>query len=96
MTPVDPVVEKSKRPLWQGVGFTFLLNLSPILIFPLMAVLWPYIGVTQLLYILPLTGWFKKQGESEFVKGMWIGAGIVFLLNSTCWAAGFAGLIPDL
>ena len=24
MTPADPVVEKSKRPLRQGVGFTFL------------------------------------------------------------------------
>jgi len=42
-------------------------------------------GLTQLVWIVPLDRWAAHRGRSEFRKGLWIGASVVFLINSTCW-----------
>ncbi len=52
------------------------------------------IGIVQLAWIIPLTRKHKKAGHPETVKGLWLAAGITFLLNAGCWGAliiGFSG-----
>lgn len=43
------------------------------------------IGLTQLLYVVPLCLHFQKTGQKNTAKGLIIGASIVALLNVTCW-----------
>lgn len=45
------------------------------------------IGLTQLLFVVPLYLHFRKTGQKNTAKGLVIGASIVALLNVTCWAA---------
>lgn len=44
-----------------------------------------FIGVIQLIYIIPLIIVAKRKGKTGLVKGMAIGAGVVFLLQSLCY-----------
>ena len=48
-------------------------------------VLYLGIGVGQALWMVPVCLHFKSRGEIETVKGVLIVAGLVFLLNATCW-----------
>lgn len=43
------------------------------------------IGVLQAAWIVPLVRHFRTKGETETAKGLLIAAGIVFLLNASCW-----------
>jgi hypothetical protein len=48
------------------------------------------IGVSQFLYVGPALWLAGRKRHANAVRGLWIGAGITFLLNATCWAVGFA------
>lgn len=48
------------------------------------------IGLVQLLYVIPLVRHYKRKGLTSTVQGIWIGAGIVFLLNSACLGMFFS------
>ncbi len=43
-----------------------------------------FIGLSQLIYMIPAIIYFKKQGETETMQGLIIGACITFLLNAAC------------
>jgi hypothetical protein len=43
-----------------------------------------YIGLTQLVYMIPAVLFSRHRGESETAKGLIIGASITFLLNAAC------------
>jgi hypothetical protein len=43
------------------------------------------IGVLQLAYVIPLCLHFKKEGETNVIKGLIIAASITALLNVGCW-----------
>lgn len=43
------------------------------------------IGVVQLAWVIPAVIIFNRRGETETAKGVKIFAGIVALLNATCW-----------
>jgi hypothetical protein len=43
------------------------------------------IGVLQAAWIVPLVRSYRTKGETETAKGLLIAAGIVFLLNASCW-----------
>ncbi|MBI1762308.1 MAG: hypothetical protein HYR56_12820 [Acidobacteria bacterium] len=45
-----------------------------------------FIGISQLLYILPAIVLCKSNNRDDYVKGLIIGASITFLLNATCTA----------
>jgi hypothetical protein len=60
-------------------GATALLGLPLGIVLPL------FIGATQFLYLGPLIYYKLRQQEREFVKGIWICAGVTALLNSICW-----------
>ena len=42
-------------------------------------------GLTQLLWVIPLYLYFARNGQKETGKGILIVAGLVFLLNASCW-----------
>lgn len=42
------------------------------------------IGVTQLVYAVPLAWWLRRVGQVTMAKGVWIGMGITLLLSSSC------------
>ncbi len=45
----------------------------------------PFIGIVQLLYVIPLAIHLKRQQKVETMKGVIIGAIITILLNGGCW-----------
>ena len=45
-----------------------------------------FLGVSQLLYILPAIALCKRNKRDDYVKGLIIGASITFLLNASCLA----------
>lgn len=92
------VVEQSKGSLWAGIGLTLVFHLLAqvpavfilgtiltgeeglIMAFlPLM-----YLGLSQLVYMIPAVLIFRKRGDAETAKGLIVGASITFLLNATC------------
>lgn len=66
-----------------GVVRLLLLHLFQI---PLTVVGGPvWIGISQLFYVIPQHLAFKKQGRAACIRGLWIGAGVTFLLNAGCF-----------
>ncbi len=45
----------------------------------------PFIGIVQLLYVIPLAIHLKRQQKVETMKGVIIGAVITIFLNGGCW-----------
>jgi hypothetical protein len=50
------------------------------------------IGAAQLLWVIPAVAYFRKRNEPETAKGIIIVAGIVALLNASCWGI-FASML---
>ena len=48
------------------------------------------IGITQLVYVVPLWSWARHRGFGGFAKGLVISASLVFILDSAC--VGFMGM----
>ena len=71
-----------------GLLLAFALHLSQFLLGPITNwySLW-FLGVGQLLYILPAIFIYKRNNRGGMVKGLSIGASITFLLNTSCLAA---------
>lgn len=44
-----------------------------------------FIGVIQLVYVLPYGIWLRRRGRSETLKGIMIGAVITVLINGGCF-----------
>ena len=66
-----------------GIGLCALLYLFQVLFLPMAGPLW--IGISQLVYVVPAVLIARKKGQFETAKGLWIGAGITFLINVTCF-----------
>lgn len=49
------------------------------------------IGISQLLYIIPLTIWLRKKGRTLLANGVIVGAIITALLNGGCYVMIFSG-----
>lgn len=43
------------------------------------------IGVSQIVYVLPLYLWARHRGSQRFLRGLWIGAGTVLATNIALW-----------
>ncbi|MGB8955238.1 MAG: hypothetical protein WCC10_07685 [Tumebacillaceae bacterium] len=81
---------KQSTDIWIGIGMTALLHvLAVIILFATnneAALL--VIGGTQLVYILPVSFIYAIKKRSAIAAGIWIGAGITFLLNAACFGIG--------
>jgi hypothetical protein len=92
------VVEQSKGSIWAGLGLTllfhFVVQVSTLFILgtivtgerglelSLLPVM--YIGLSQLVYMIPAIWIARRKGETETAKGLIIGASLTFLLNAAC------------
>ena len=43
------------------------------------------IGITQLIYVIPLVFWLRRERKWGLMKGIILGAVITALLNGGCW-----------
>ena len=43
------------------------------------------IGASQFVYVGPALSIARRKGRLNAVRGMWIAAGVTFLLNAACW-----------
>ena len=66
-------------------SFLGIYNIANILLFAALG-----IGITQIIYIIPLIIWLIRQRNWGLMKGVIIGAVITALLNGGCWL-WFAG-----
>ncbi len=44
-------------------------------------------GVLQFAWLGPMIGRYKRDGATESVNGVYIAAGITFLLSAACWGS---------
>lgn len=76
------------------LGYPFQkLGLPRVLdaLMPVAGLLFLGVGVSQWLWLVPLSRRMKAQGKVETAKGVITGGWIVFLLNAGCW--GLFGLL---
>ncbi|MGH9837888.1 MAG: hypothetical protein ACREEM_03805 [Blastocatellia bacterium] len=86
-------IKDPNRGLGLGVALAFLLHIFQIPLLVLAGELLNgeyafapilFIGLSQLVYILPAILLAHRRKKGGVVKGLCIGAGITFLLNGTC------------
>ena len=99
------VLEQSRGSIWAGLGLTvalhFVIQVPTVFILgfitrgeralyltflPLM-----YVGLSQLVYMIPAILIARRKGESTTAKGLIIGASLTFLLNCACSGFLFLG-----
>ena len=51
------------------------------------------IGLVQLAWFGPAYFHYRRAGEAETTQGLLIAAGLVFLLNASCWGVVMSGMI---
>jgi ABC-type Fe3+-siderophore transport system permease subunit len=81
-----------KGSLGAGLVVTVALHMLQIPIAVILAVIQAdffltplmFIGLSQLVYIIPAIIRYRRKGESETVKGLIAGASVTFLLNAAC------------
>ena len=79
--------------IWRGIGLALLLHLIQIpFAFVTSFFSLIFIGVSQLVYLIPAILHYRSLGRRGVVKGLIIAAAITFLLNATCTAILFAAL----
>ncbi|PYI51803.1 hypothetical protein [Paenibacillus flagellatus] len=83
-TSAPPPDDKGRKPwkggkVWAGIGLVALLHLLLLAV----PVAFFFIGVAQVVYVVPALLWFRK--DPAMMQGILIGAGITFLLNAACF-----------
>ena len=86
LTPPPGVEEKGS--VGRGIGLLVLLHLFQIPMSAFGAFI--LIGLSQLLYVLPAVYLLHRSGRKATIKGVWIGAGLTFLVNSACFTLVFS------
>jgi hypothetical protein len=95
-----PLTSQIEGNVWKGFGLALLLQLLQIPIglalslFDSGAFLGSiiFIGVSQLVYMIPAIVIAAGKGLPHIVKGLIIGAAVVFLLNAACAGVVFYSL----
>jgi uncharacterized membrane protein len=54
----------------------------------------PFIGLTQLIYIIPAIRWARARARTGMAKGIIIAAALTAILNTACWG-GFLWIISQ-
>ena len=95
MDPNNQMMEERSQQLeiWRGIGLALLLHLIQIpFAFVTSFFSLIFIGVSQLVYLIPAILHYRSLGRRGVMKGLIIAAAITFLLNATCTAIVFGYL----
>ncbi|MDF1702214.1 MAG: hypothetical protein P1V36_13745 [Planctomycetota bacterium] len=65
----------------QGVNLLLIGHALQLAAMVVMLPLFLFVGITQLVYVVPGVLWFAFNGHTEAVKGLLLGGGITFVLN---------------
>ncbi len=76
---------REAREVWRGLGWTLALHLLGQALMLGIGLMW--IGVSQLVYLVPCAVIFRRKRRPGVVKGLILGAALTLLLNVAC--AGF-------
>ncbi|MGH9829272.1 MAG: hypothetical protein ACREDR_39135 [Blastocatellia bacterium] len=82
------IVEPEPETNWSAVeGFilALILQLLQVLNVVIAPYLIAFVGVTQLVYIIPAILIARSKRRPKFAMGVAIGGAVVFLLNATCF-----------
>ena len=71
-------LRKAHGSIWKGIGLVFLCHLVWVLYSSSIL----YVTLLQFFYVLPLIIFFRKKQETKTIQGLWIGAGMTFLLHA--------------
>jgi len=85
LPPPVVLIPEDQGSVGGGILLLLLLHLFQIPMFVVGGIFW--IGLSQLAYVIPFAVRARKRGQELTVKGLWIGAGITFLLNALCFGA---------
>ncbi|MFM1653865.1 hypothetical protein ACI7RC_17425 [Brevibacillus sp. B_LB10_24] len=80
---------ESSWEIWLGIFILMALHLLNFL-FPLAFF---FIGVSQLIYLIPALIIALYKGKKKMAAGMLIGAGVTFLINATCYGLVMGGMM---
>jgi hypothetical protein len=84
---------KGKKPgdVWTGIGILAVCHVLfwAILLNIRRGDLLIGLGITQLIYLLPLTFFFIYRKRPGIVQGLWIAGGLTMLLNAACYGIVF-------
>jgi hypothetical protein len=84
---------EGRQDVWRGIGLALLLHLIQVplaLLTTFISLI--FVGLSQLVYIIPAIVVYRREGRSGMVKGLIIVAAITFLLNAACTGLFFASL----
>jgi hypothetical protein len=89
MNEAEPV--SYGKDIWRGIGLALLLHLIQIpFAFVTMFISLIFVGVSQVVYLIPAILHYRSAARPGVVKGLIIAAAITFLLNATCTALIFS------
>ena len=91
----DQMMEERSRhgEIWRGIGLALMLHLIQIpFAFATSFISLIFVGVSQLVYIIPAIIFYWRDGRRGVVRGLVIAAAITFLLNATCTVLIFSNL----
>ncbi|WP_019122493.1 hypothetical protein [Brevibacillus massiliensis] len=86
---MDENERESGWEIWLGIFILTALHLFNFL-FPLMFF---FIGVSQLIYLIPALIIALYKNKKKMAAGMLIGAGVTFLINATCYGLVMGGMM---
>jgi hypothetical protein len=82
---------KAGGSIFRGMAIGAGLTLAGVLAFALLMIVYigafllVGIGLAQAIWMLPAFRHYRGRGEAETAKGILIVAGLVAMLNTTCW-----------
>src|SRR5205085_498167 len=93
----DSIFKKEDRSerndLWLGIVLALLLHLIQVpLALLTTGISLIFVGLSQLIYIIPAILFYRRDDRSDVVKGLIIVAAITFLLNATCTVLFFIAI----
>lgn len=78
-------IVKNNVEVWKGIGLTVLLHFFQLFGYWMSFAPALFIGLTQLLYMVPALVYFTRKSRSGIVQGLTIGMAVTFLLNAACF-----------
>ncbi len=83
----EPIPGPERGSVWAGIGLLALLHLIQIPLLFVAGIFW--IGLSQLVYVVPAAIILMNKRRTATANGLWIGAGITFLINGACFGLLF-------
>ncbi|MCI3923176.1 hypothetical protein MO973_23405 [Paenibacillus sp. TRM 82003] len=79
--PGDAPKKRNAKHVWLGFGIVIVLHLIWFVYVPMFII----IGISQLIYVIPLAIYYGIKKNRSMLQGILLGALVTFLLNAACF-----------